>query len=115
MYCLQPSVRSNIIVFNLKSDNDLSETIFRSISQCKGLVWYISVLFYYLSIYLAYKKLLDRKETEQNGASNKDSSDSKKKDQVEEEKMLLELAMDWDSIDVAQEFVIKNSRKNIPV
>jgi hypothetical protein len=29
--------------------------------------------------------------------------------------MLLELAMDWDSIDVAQEFVIKNSRKNIPV
>jgi hypothetical protein len=38
MYCLQPSVRSNIIVFNLKSDNDLSETIFRSISQCKGLV-----------------------------------------------------------------------------
>ena len=34
MYCLQPAVRSGISVFNLNSDNDLSETIFRSI--CKG-------------------------------------------------------------------------------
>jgi len=35
MYCLQPAVRSDITVFNLNSDNDLSETIFRSICQCK--------------------------------------------------------------------------------
>lgn len=34
MYCLQPTVRSNITIFNLNSDNDLSETIFRSICQC---------------------------------------------------------------------------------
>ncbi len=35
MYCLQPAVRSDITVFNLNSDNDLSETIFRSICKCK--------------------------------------------------------------------------------
>ncbi|CAF4121788.1 unnamed protein product, partial [Adineta steineri] len=33
LYCLQPAVRSQIIVFDLNSDNDLSEAIFRSI--CK--------------------------------------------------------------------------------
>ena len=35
MYCLQPAVRSGIAVFNLNSDNNLSETIFRSICTCK--------------------------------------------------------------------------------
>lgn len=35
MFCLQPSVRSNITLFNLNSDDDLSETIFKSISTCK--------------------------------------------------------------------------------
>lgn len=37
MFCLQPAVRSDITVFNLNSDNDLSETIFRSICQCKSI------------------------------------------------------------------------------
>jgi hypothetical protein len=35
LYCLQPSVRSNITVFNLNSENDLAETIFGSICKCK--------------------------------------------------------------------------------
>ena len=35
MYCLQPAVRSSIDVFNLDSDENLSETIFRSICKCK--------------------------------------------------------------------------------
>jgi len=35
MYCLHPTVRSDITVFNLNSDNDLSATIFESICQCK--------------------------------------------------------------------------------
>lgn len=34
MYCLQPAVRSSITIFNLETDPNLSETIFRSI--CKG-------------------------------------------------------------------------------
>ena len=36
MYCLQPAVRSNITVFNLNSEKDLSYTIFQSIGQCKS-------------------------------------------------------------------------------
>lgn len=35
MFCLQPAIRLNISVFNLNSDSDLSETIFRSICHCK--------------------------------------------------------------------------------
>lgn len=36
MYCLQPAVRSGLSVFNLNSDSNLSETIFRSICKCKN-------------------------------------------------------------------------------
>src|SRR5579871_7017811 len=39
MYCLQPAVRSGITVFDLNSDNSLSETIFRSICKCKLIVY----------------------------------------------------------------------------
>ena len=35
MYCLQPAVRSGIAVFDLDSDDNLSQTIFRSICRCK--------------------------------------------------------------------------------
>jgi hypothetical protein len=35
MYCLQPAVRSGIAIFNLNSNNSLSETIFRTICKCK--------------------------------------------------------------------------------
>ncbi len=35
MFCLQPSIRSNITVFNLKSENNLSDTILKSIAKCK--------------------------------------------------------------------------------
>jgi hypothetical protein len=35
MYCLQPAVRSDITLFNLYSDSDLTETVFRSICRCK--------------------------------------------------------------------------------
>lgn len=36
MYCLQPAVRSDITVFNLNSESNLSETIFRCICRCKS-------------------------------------------------------------------------------
>lgn len=35
IYCLQPAIRSEITVFNLQSDEDLSEVIFRTVAQCK--------------------------------------------------------------------------------
>ena len=37
MYCLQPAVRSNLTVFNLHSENDLSQAIFRIINKCKSI------------------------------------------------------------------------------
>jgi hypothetical protein len=37
MYCLQPAVRSDITIFNLNSDDDLSDTILKSICQCKSI------------------------------------------------------------------------------
>lgn len=36
MYCLQPAVRSDITIFEISSDSNLSETILRSICQCKS-------------------------------------------------------------------------------
>ena len=42
MYCLQPAVRSSISIFNLDTDTNLSETIFRGI--CKGeSIWRMSL------------------------------------------------------------------------
>lgn len=35
LYCLQPSVRSKISVFNLNKDEKLPEVILRSICKCK--------------------------------------------------------------------------------
>jgi len=117
MFCLQPSIRSNITVFNLKSDNDLSDTIFRSIAKCKriNLIYFDSFLLF-ITMCLAYEKLLNqKKEDEKNATLNNDQYYSKKKDQVIESSPLLELAMDWNCIDVAKEFVLQNSLENIPV
>lgn len=36
MYCLQPGIRSNITVFDLDSETDLSQAIFQIIVQCKS-------------------------------------------------------------------------------
>ncbi|CAF3378524.1 unnamed protein product, partial [Rotaria sp. Silwood2] len=113
MYCLQPAVRSNISVFNLNSDNDLSETIFRSICKSR-------------------QKYFKRKENDQNDAIDMyqrkfkpppNSQDKKrqssarqnvnKKDQNAQRSQLLLLAMDWNCIDVAKELILQNSLDNI--
>ncbi|CAF2356486.1 unnamed protein product [Rotaria sp. Silwood2] len=78
MYCLQPAVRSQITVFNLGSESDLSETIFESI--CKS---------------------FER--------SSKDDDDEQIK-----QTPFLKLAMEWNCIHVAKEFVFQNSLDNIP-
>ncbi len=112
MFCLQPAVRSNITVFNLNSDNDLLETIFRSISQCKS----IHFLYFdpYSSVYVAYQNLLNKKKNKNLDKSKNAQSDSKEKEQIERDS-LLELAMDWNYIDIAKEFVFENSIANITV
>ncbi|CAF2048039.1 unnamed protein product [Rotaria magnacalcarata] len=79
MFCLQPGLRSQITVYNLDSDNDLSETIFESI--CK--------------------------------AYNKSPKDKTNKKGIDERSALLDLAMGWNCIYVAKEFVFQNSLDNI--
>jgi hypothetical protein len=110
MYCLQPSIRWNITLFNLTSENNLSETIFRRISTSK-----LRNVSCYLIIYSAYEKLSKRKQSEQPGKRNHAQADSKEKGETVERTPLLELAMDWDCIDVAKEFVFQNSLENISV
>jgi hypothetical protein len=112
MFCLQPAVRSNITVFNLNSDNDLSETIFRCISKCKS--YHFLYFDPYSSVYVAYQKLWNKKKNETPDRSNDVQFDSKGKEQIERE-LLLQLAMDWDYIDIAKDFVFENSFENITV
>jgi hypothetical protein len=69
----------------------------------------------YLIIYLAYEKLRKRKKSERHGKRNYTQSDFKEKEEIVERTPLLELAMDWDCIDVAKEFVFQNSLENISV
>jgi len=66
-------------------------------------------------IYLAYERLSKKKQSESDIISNKIKLNSKKQDEVVERSRLLELAMDWDCIDVAKEFALKNSLEYILV
>ncbi|CAF1094081.1 unnamed protein product [Adineta steineri] len=78
MFCLQPAVRSGITVFNLNSDDNLSETIFRTVCKSR-------------------QKYFERKVNDQDAQRSQ----------------LLQLAMNWDCIDVAKELILQNSLDNI--
>ncbi|CAF3967063.1 unnamed protein product, partial [Adineta steineri] len=113
IYCLQPAVRSGIAVFNLNSDGNLSETIFRTVCKSR-------------------QKYFERKESDENETMEKslrtykppltpyvkqhhaDSRrDVNRRDQNAQRSQLLKLAMDWDCIDVAKELILQNSLDNI--
>ncbi|CAF1525888.1 unnamed protein product, partial [Adineta steineri] len=113
MYCLQPAVRSGIAVFNLNSDDNLSETIFRTVCKSR-------------------QKYFERKESDQNYMSVRHETNSKpplttdvkrhhansrqhvnRRDQNAQRSQLLQLAMDWNCIDVAKELILQNSLDNI--
>ncbi|CAF4055197.1 unnamed protein product, partial [Adineta steineri] len=113
MYCLQPAVRSGIAVFNLNSDDNLSETIFRTVCKSR-------------------QKYFERKESDQNDTMERSLRKSKpqptihvkqhhadsrhdvnRRDQNAQRSQLLQLAMDWDCINVAKELILQNSLDNI--
>ncbi|CAF1116563.1 unnamed protein product, partial [Adineta steineri] len=113
MYCLQPAVRSGIAVFNLNSDDNLSETIFRTVCKSR-------------------QKYFERKESDENDAIEirqrkykpqptihvkQHHTDSRqhvnRRDQNAQRSQLLQLAMDWNCIDVAKELILQNSLDNI--
>jgi hypothetical protein len=131
MYCLQPAVRSDITLFNLYSDSDLTETVFRSICRCK-LIEMRCVIF--LRVVLARQKLSKRKEDEQDQQAENIHRKAKtpradklkntevlsrsiisKKERNAERTKLLDLAMDWNCIEVAKELIFQSSLDNILV
>ncbi|UJR20407.1 hypothetical protein I4U23_023538 [Adineta vaga] len=84
LYCLQPTVRGKISVFNFNKGEKLSETILRSI--CKSVL-----------IKVHMKKL-----------------NTNRADQfVPYLDYLLELALDWDCINTAKEWIVQDSLDNI--
>ncbi|CAF1095367.1 unnamed protein product [Didymodactylos carnosus] len=113
LYCLQRGVRSNITIFKLDNDNDLSTTIFRSI--CKS-----------------HQKLIEKSDISRMTTAEYDQarlhprlmqrekeivSESVRhetRDEVNLQKdQLLDLALSWDAIEVAKELIIKGSLDNI--
>lgn len=131
-YCLQPAVRSNITVFNLSTDSNFSETILRSICQCECAddceegVFQLKIV----SLFLARRKFSKRKMNDRENEKDKQvTAKSSRRRNVEEQHRnrieekedraertrLLQLAMDWDCVDVAKEFIFQSSLDNILV
>ncbi|CAF4418381.1 unnamed protein product, partial [Didymodactylos carnosus] len=113
LYCLQRGVRSNITIFKLDNDNDLSTTIFRSICKsCEKLI---------------EKSNINRRTKAENHQAHlhpdlmprekeivSESVRHETKDEVNLQKdQLLDLALSWDAIEVAKELIIKSSLDNI--
>jgi hypothetical protein len=66
--------------------------------------------------FLAYVKAKKRKKSEGNDRSSDNTqATSNKKNQKTVSTLLLDLAMDWNCIDVAKEYVLENSLDNIGV
>ncbi|UJR26318.1 hypothetical protein I4U23_007656 [Adineta vaga] len=93
LFCLQPSVRHNITIFSINSEYNFSETLFRSI--CTSYETFTTIKEKRLEEITSLRQIADREN----------QNDGKLK--------LLELAMDWNCIEVAKEFVLQNSLHNI--
>ncbi|CAF1361372.1 unnamed protein product [Rotaria sordida] len=110
IYCLQPSVRSGINVFNLNSDDDLSDIICRSICKSR-------------QKYFIRKENDTRDSNQQKSKTSNNQQDQKrqssvlqkfnKNDRNAQRSQLLQLAMDWNCIDAAKELILENSLNNI--
>ncbi|CAF3691904.1 unnamed protein product, partial [Adineta steineri] len=109
-YCLRPAVRSGITVFDLNSDDNLSETIFRTV--CKSRQKYFeSRINDPIKMHERDTKPQTTVDFEQH---HKDSRHHvNRRDQNAQRSQLLQLAMGWDCIDVAKELILQNSLDNI--
>ncbi len=97
LYCLQPTVRSKISVFNFNKGEKLSETILRSI--CKGKNSNARSMRGIISV---FSSAVDMKIQEKNADRSVPYLD-----------YLLELALDWDCINTAKEWIVQDSLDNI--
>ncbi|CAF4870469.1 unnamed protein product [Rotaria sp. Silwood1] len=113
MYCLQPAVRSGISVFNLNSDNNLSETIFRSICKSRQKYFERKENDQNDTIDMNQRRLKPQPNLEDKKRQSNARQNVNKKDQNAQRSQLLLLAMDWNCIDVAKELILQNSLDNI--
>ncbi|CAF4129196.1 unnamed protein product, partial [Rotaria sordida] len=103
MFCLQPAVRTHLTIFNSNLDMHLSEKIFQTICHSR-------------------KNLAKIRENErlQKFDTQKDNNEALKnvyhQNEIErkiEKTKLLRLAMKWENIQVAKDFIFQNSLDNI--
>ncbi|CAF4917950.1 unnamed protein product [Rotaria sp. Silwood1] len=103
MFCLQPAIRTHLTIFNLNSDIHLSEKIFQSICCSR-------------------EKLANIRENERlqkldtRSCNKEDFKIMFRRNEIErkiEKTKLLRLAMKWNSIQIAKDFIFQNSLDNI--
>lgn len=120
LYCLQPAVRSNLTACNLSSDSNLSETIFRSLCLCKLRCFFDSVTKDKL---LARQTLSKRKQIGRTRLADDDGENIEiesqysidRKEQNAERFKLLRIAMAWNCIEAAKEWIFRGSLNHILV
>lgn len=104
LYCLQPSVRSKMIVLTLDKDEKLPDIILRSIWKCKMLLsFHMNCIVRFLFIDAAVE----------NKAKQNESDSTKHECLASNFDYLLELAIDWDCINTAKEWIVQDSLDNI--
>jgi hypothetical protein len=101
LYCLQPAVRKKIHTFSLDSDCDLDDTIFQAIIQGRSTIVCVSIEKF-------DSCFIDRRYA----AKQKTRTDVNKGLNREQ---LLELALAWDALGVAKEYIIKDDVNDLEV
>jgi hypothetical protein len=94
LFCLQPAVRNKIQIYSLDSDHDLDDTIFKAIIQS---IFVDRILIFQYFFFVAKQKQC----SETKAGLNREQ--------------LLQLALAWDAIEVAKEYIIKDDLNDLSV
>lgn len=101
LYCLQPAVRKKIHIFSLDSDCDLDDTIFQAIIQGRSSVVGVSIEKFVSSFTTRCYAAKQKTRSNVNTGLNREQ--------------LLELALAWDALGVAKEYIIKDDVNDLEV
>ena len=124
--CLQPAIRGGIQIFDLNGDGDFSDIVFRSIHWGESIdsrhkcVRSLSNKFFVAHDRHMIKRDSKRELVMQTKGNEPPSKRKKKKedtsnnvkDRNAHRTQLLQLAMDWNCIDLTKELILKNSLDN---
>ena len=101
LYCLQPAVRKKIHTFSLDGDCDLDDTIFQAIIQGRSNVVCVSIGTF-------FSCFLNRRYAAKQKTRNSVNTGLNRE-------QLLELALAWDALGVAKEYIIKDDVNDLEV